>query len=115
MRANKADYLPQGYYFTATQEWSQRELAAATGRILKKHKLIEDEEPLQLPIEAIKAMKPGKTSFALYGVYVFACNTRTRSDRARSVLAFEPTSEDLWHYLEDDLLAAARSSGALQG
>ncbi|KFA75657.1 hypothetical protein S40288_08567, partial [Stachybotrys chartarum IBT 40288] len=110
-RGGGATWGREGYYFTATQEWSQLDLAKATGRVLKKNKLIEDEEPLQLSIEVIKRMRPGKSSFALYGVYVFACNTRTRSDRARKTLGYVPTSADIWAHLEDDLMAAVRSKG----
>ncbi|KAK8096156.1 hypothetical protein PG999_014178 [Apiospora kogelbergensis] len=106
-----ASWGREGYYFTASQEWSQLELAKATGKILKQHNIIDNEEPLKLSIDDIKAMKPGKTTFALYGIYVFACNTRTRSDRARNVLGYVPQSGDLWSYLEGDLMAAVRSEG----
>ncbi|KAK9778648.1 putative NAD-dependent epimerase/dehydratase domain-containing protein [Seiridium cardinale] len=95
----------QGYYFTATQEWPQLDLAQATGKILKKHDIISNEEPIQLPLEEIREMR-GKSKFSHYGIYVYACSTRTKSDRARKVLGYQPRSPNLWHCLEDDLMAA---------
>ena len=40
------------------------------------------------------------------GLYTWACNTRTRPDRARKLLGYEPNALNLWDCLEGDLLAA---------
>lgn len=51
----------------------------------------------------------GSSKFSHYGVYAFACSTRTRSDRARLVLGYEPNSPELWACLENDVMAAIKS------
>ncbi|KAK4663574.1 hypothetical protein QC763_609630 [Podospora pseudopauciseta] len=96
-----------GYYFTATQEVSQLDFATAIGRILKKHGVIEYEEPVQLPLDDIwKTAQKSKWRYT--GIYAFACNTRTVSERARKVLGYEPKAPSLFDCLEEDVLAAVR-------
>lgn len=96
----------KGYYFTATQEHSWLAFATAVGSILKKHHLIENEEPLQLSVEDITKLTHG-SSWPYEGVYSFACNTRTKSERARKVLGYQPSAPGLFECLEHDILAAA--------
>ncbi|VBB84702.1 Putative protein of unknown function [Podospora comata] len=102
-----ADWGLHGYYFTATQEVSQLDFATAIGRILKKHGVIEYEEPVQLPLDDIwKTAQKSKWRYT--GIYAFACNTRTVSERARKVLGYEPKAPSLLDCLEEDVLAAVR-------
>ena len=35
--------------------------------------------------------------------YMFAANSRTRADRAKKVLGYEPSAPSLWETLEADL------------
>lgn len=100
-----ADLLSKGYYFASSQEASQIDIAKATGKILKSHGRIQDAEPKQLPLETVSDMikRPsGKT----IGTYMFAANSRTKSERAPKVLGYEPEAPSLWETMEADLLAA---------
>ena len=76
------------------------------GRILKKRNIIENGDPLQMPVEEIWKLTGG-SKWPYMGVYSFACNTRTRSERARKVLDYQPSAPGLFECLEEDILAAA--------
>jgi hypothetical protein len=80
-------------------------MAIEAGRILKSHNIINDAEPLQVPVDQVKTMV-GKSKWPYYGLYVFACNTRTCADRARKVFGYESHAPTLWETMERDLLLA---------
>ncbi|KAF2204247.1 NAD(P)-binding protein [Delitschia confertaspora ATCC 74209] len=95
----------EGYYFTATQEASQLELATAAGKILYARGVIDTEEPKKLSIEEIGAMTLG-SSWPYMGFYTFACNTRAKADRARKYLGYEPRAPSVFECMEEDLREA---------
>lgn len=62
---------------------------------------------MQLPLDDIwKTAQKSKWRYT--GIYAFACNTRTVSERARKVLGYEPKAPSLFDCLEEDVLAAVR-------
>ena len=80
-------------------------MAKAAGKILHAHGLIKTEQPKQLSIETVRNMRGG-SSWEPMGLYTWACNTRTRSDRAMKFLGYSPTAPSLWDTMEADLLGA---------
>ncbi|PVH74802.1 hypothetical protein DL98DRAFT_551990 [Cadophora sp. DSE1049] len=95
-----ADCGEEDYYFTASQEIPQLPFTSATGAILKRLGVIENGEPIALPLSLIKTF--GKTEWAYMGYYTYACSTGTRSDRARKVLGYEPSGPSLFECLDVD-------------
>ncbi|KAK3708977.1 hypothetical protein LTR37_011141 [Vermiconidia calcicola] len=99
-----ADWGREGYYFAASQEASQIDIAKAVGGILESHGRIEDAEPKQLPLDTVRDMV---SSWGIkdLGVYMFAANSRTRADRAAELFGYEPKAPSLWETMEADVLA----------
>lgn len=95
----------QGYYFAATQELSHIDVAMAAGKILKKIGVVESDEPLQVSLQQLDSMVelPG---FPKLARYLYASNSRTRSDRAKRLFGYEGKSPSLWETLEKDILDA---------
>jgi nucleoside-diphosphate-sugar epimerase len=96
-----------GYYFAATQEHSQLELAKATGAILYKHGIIQNPEPEQVALDRLDAMAnlPG---FPKLSRYLFASNSRTRPKRAEKVFGYKGEALGLMEVLEQDILDAVQ-------
>ncbi|EIN09050.1 nucleoside-diphosphate-sugar epimerase [Punctularia strigosozonata HHB-11173 SS5] len=92
----------QGYYFVSSSEVSQLELARATGKILNAQGLIPSPDPKQLSLQEIDRML---AAFGIPGLslYEYAANSRSRPDRAKKYLGFEPKGPSLWDVLEADL------------
>ncbi|KAF2238636.1 NAD(P)-binding protein [Viridothelium virens] len=99
-----ANWGKEGYYFASSQEASQLDIAKATGRVLHKHGLISSSEPQQLPLDQVDGMV-SSWGIPHIATYMFAANSRTRADRAKAVLSYEPRAPSLWDSLEADLLA----------
>lgn len=100
----------KGYYFAASSEVAQLDLAKVAGKILKTHGIIESAEPKALSLEQVDGMV---SAFGVphLGTYIFAANSRTLADRAREVLGYQPKGPSLWDALEADLLACAHGRG----
>lgn len=58
-----------------------------------------------MPVETVREMQGG-SSWEPMGVYTWACNTRARADRARSLLGYAPSAPNVQSALEGDLLDA---------
>lgn len=84
---------------------SQFDLAKEASRILHAHGLIPTAEPKSLSANTVREMRGG-SSWEPMGVYTWACNTRTRADRAREALTYAPDAPSLAGALEGDLLDA---------
>ncbi|KAF2175102.1 NAD(P)-binding protein [Zopfia rhizophila CBS 207.26] len=97
-----ADWGKEGYYFASTQEISQLDLAKATGKILKKHNIIDNEEPVQISLEQVDAMLKGR-SIPKISRYLFASNSRTRPERAEKLFGYKPSAPTLFEALEQDI------------
>jgi nucleoside-diphosphate-sugar epimerase len=99
-----------GYYFAATQEWSQLELARATGAVLHKQGVIADPEPVEVGLKELDGLAnlPG---FPLLGRYLFASNSRTRAERAEGLWGYKGEAPSLMDVLESDILDAVRGGG----
>ena len=95
----------QGYYFASSQEASQVDIARATAKILQKHGIIQTSEPKQLSLDQVDA-KMSRFGVPHIASYMFAANSRTRADRATTVLGYKPSAPSLWDALEADLLAS---------
>ena len=98
------DWGKDGYYFCASQEATQYDMAKAAGKILKQHGVLENEEPKQVSLEKVNGML---RHYGLPGIalYMYAANSRTRADRAKKVLGYEPSAPSIWETMEADLLA----------
>jgi hypothetical protein len=96
---------PNGYHFAATQEYSQMEVAVESGRICKRHGLIQDEQPVQTSLEEMDGMQL-HPAYPQVARYLFASNSRTRADRAKRLWQYEGKSNGLMDCLEDELLRA---------
>lgn len=98
----------QGYYFAGTQEVSHIEVAKASGKILKKHGVIKDEEPVQVSTEQLDAMMK-LPRFPKLARYMFASNSRTRPHRAEKLFGYKGTAPTLLESLEEDIMQAVKS------
>jgi len=100
------DYFNRnGYYFAATQEWSQFELAKATAEVLYRNGIIGDPEPEQIDLDKLDSMAnlPG---FPKLARYLFASNSRTRPERAEMLFGYRGEAPGLMEVLEQYVLDA---------
>ncbi|KAL1954277.1 hypothetical protein VTO42DRAFT_1463 [Malbranchea cinnamomea] len=104
-----ADWGKEGYYFTSSQDISQKELATAAGKILKRLGVIPDEEPQSLPLDQIDSMVP-EYGIPHFGHYFFSSNSRTVADRAAKLFGYKPTEPSLIESLEADFKVALDKS-----
>jgi nucleoside-diphosphate-sugar epimerase len=91
-----------GYFFTTTQEASQKDLAAATGKLLHAKGIIDSAEPRQVS-ESVIAGTLSERPYPELGFYMFAGNSRAVADRAKKELAFMPRAPSLWDTLQKDV------------
>ncbi|KAH7412282.1 hypothetical protein DE146DRAFT_642740 [Phaeosphaeria sp. MPI-PUGE-AT-0046c] len=94
-----------GYYFAATQECSQIELARKVGEVLLKHGETKRAEPRQVCLQDVDALA-NLPFFPQLGRYLFASNSRTRAERAGKLFAYEGVAEGLMERLEMDVVDA---------
>lgn len=94
-----------GYYFAATQEWSQIELARKIGEVLVKHSVIENKEPREVGLEEVDQMT-NLPAFPKLARYLFASNSRTSAERAGELFGYKGEAESLMERLEKDVLDA---------
>ncbi|ORY11751.1 NAD(P)-binding protein [Clohesyomyces aquaticus] len=104
-RDEGAGWGEKGYYFASSQEVSQIDLAKATGQILKKQGVIQNEEPIEVSLEHIDSMLQ-EINYSNISRYLFASNSRTRADRALRLFGYEPKAPTLMETLEADILSA---------
>jgi nucleoside-diphosphate-sugar epimerase len=98
-----------GYHFAATEESSQMDVAVESGRILKGHGLIADEQPRQITLEEMDGMQL-HPAYPQVARYLFASNSRTRADRGQRLWQYEKRSKGLMDCLEDELCRAVGAS-----
>lgn len=101
----RASWGKNGYYFSATNEIVQRELAERVGAALLKRGVIESAEPISLSVDDVRTMLGGANGGAL-ALYVFASSSRSRADRAVKELGWNSLDTTLWDELEADIDAA---------
>ncbi|WPH00457.1 NAD(P)-binding protein [Acrodontium crateriforme] len=99
-----ADWGRDGYYFAATQEASQVDIAKAAGKILKATGVLSDAEPCKIADQEVDTMLDS-WSIPHLGTYMFAANSRTRAHRAAKLFGYEGKSLSLWEAMEADLSA----------
>lgn len=99
--------VSQGYYFAASSEVSQLDFARAVSKILKAHGIVKSEEPKSLSLDQVDGMMSA-WGVPHIGTYIFAANSRTRPDRAKKVLDYDPKAPSLWDAMEADLLTCLR-------
>lgn len=92
-----------GYYFAGTQEHSQLDLAIEAGKILHKHGVVSDPEPIQVSLEKLDTMTT-HPAFPKLARYLFASNSRTRAERAKKLFGYEGKAPGLLDVLESDIL-----------
>ncbi|KAF2475454.1 NAD(P)-binding protein [Lindgomyces ingoldianus] len=100
-----ADWGKEGYYFAGTQEVSQRDIAIAAGKILKKLGIIKNEEPFHASLDQIDTMC-AERNYPGIARYLFASNSRTEAERAKKLFGYKPKAPTLLETLEDDILSA---------
>ncbi|KIW05054.1 uncharacterized protein PV09_04209 [Verruconis gallopava] len=98
---------PEGYFFTTSQEASQKELATVTGRILHAKGLISSSEPKSVSDEVIEQMLKA-IPYPDIGFYMFSNNSRAKPERAKKELGYEPKAPTLWETVEADIDDALR-------
>lgn len=104
-----AEWGRQGYYFTAVEEVSQYDIAAAVGKILKEQGQLPSEVPRQVSLEELDSML---TYIPLQGTarLLFGSNSRSKPDRARKLLGYKPQRRSFLESLEEDLSSAVKLS-----
>lgn len=100
---NGATWNEEGYYFASTQEVSHLTLATALGKVLKKHGVIENAEPLKIGVERLDKMVM-QYGWPMLARYLFASNSRTRAERAGKLWGYEGKEGGLLEELEGDVL-----------
>ncbi|KAH5017018.1 hypothetical protein HBI70_215830 [Parastagonospora nodorum] len=106
MRYPAEEYFNRnGYYFAATQEYSQIELATATADVLYRNGIVRDLELEQIGLDKLDSMAnlPG---FPKLARYLFASNSRTRPERAEKTFGYKGEAPGLMEVLEQDVLDA---------
>lgn len=107
--AASAYFGENGYHFASTQEHSMLSFATAAGKILKKHQIIENAEPVQVGLERLDKMAPHPTYLGL-ARYLFASNSRTRAERAEKLWGYSGQAPGLMESLEDELLSVSKEA-----
>ncbi|KAF2654419.1 nucleoside-diphosphate-sugar epimerase [Lophiostoma macrostomum CBS 122681] len=108
-RGEGAEWGAKGYYFASTQEVDQLTLATALGSVLRKHAVIDNPEPLQVSLEQLDSMLEN-VPIPHISRYLFACNSRSRPDRAKKLFGYEPKAPGLLESLEADVLAEIKKA-----
>ncbi|RMJ20140.1 hypothetical protein CDV36_000238 [Fusarium kuroshium] len=99
----------EGYYFTATKEVSQFDIAVSVGKILRSKGQLETEEPKQISLQDLDSLLaeiPVEGAARL----IFGSNSRSNPDRARKLLGYKPMGRSFLDSLEDDLTRAMELS-----
>jgi hypothetical protein len=99
-----------GYYFAATQEHSQIDLARETGRILYERGVINDAQPVQVELADLDGMV-NFPEFPELRRYMFASNSRTRAERAGQLFKYKAEAPGLMEVLESDILDVVQKTG----
>lgn len=94
---------PQGYYFPTSQEVSQRQIAEATAKIFHKKSIISSLIAKSISEQEMASLYPSTPDL---GFTTFACNSRSKADRAAKELGYLPTAPSFWDTLESDLTDA---------
>jgi hypothetical protein len=96
----------QGYYFTASHEASQVDLAHAVARVMVNHGVIVSEEPKSLSIEEGKEiLKDVHIGVHHAGLFAFGSSSRSRADRAVRCFDWKPTAMTVWETIGEDFIA----------
>ncbi|KAI0150755.1 NAD(P)-binding protein [Xylariaceae sp. FL1272] len=93
----------KGYFLAASQEFSQKEIAEATGRILHGKGLLPSAQAQSISREDMAALFPYAPET---GYFSFCCNSRSKPDRAARELGYVAKGPSFWDTLETDLLDA---------
>ncbi|KAF2815820.1 NAD(P)-binding protein [Mytilinidion resinicola] len=101
-----ADWGLQGYYFAATHEASQLDIAKAAGSILHKHGILKTEDPQRVTSGQVNTMME-RFNYPGIATYMFAANSRSTAERAKKLFEYEAKASTLWENIETDLLAGA--------
>ncbi|KAK4501355.1 hypothetical protein PRZ48_007163 [Zasmidium cellare] len=99
-----ADWGKEGYYFAATQEASQIDIAKATARVLEARGAIQQDEPVCLPKEQVAGFVP--YAGLSIGTYLYMSNSRVRTDRARKPFGYQGKRPTLWETLDTEIADA---------
>lgn len=94
-----------GYHFAATQEHSHMDVAKAVGEILAARGVIESPEPVEIALSELDGMM-NLPQFPKLARYLYASNSRTRAERAKTLWGYEAEANDLLKCLEQDVLIA---------
>lgn len=82
---------------------SQRQIAEATAKILHSKGVIPSTVAKSISEQEIASLYPATPDL---GFTTFACNSRSRADRAAKELGYVPTAPGFWDTLESDLTDA---------
>lgn len=94
-----------GYYFAATQECSQVDVARARGRVLHKLGLVDDLEPREVTLEKVDSVA-NVAEFPKLARCLFVSNSRARAERAERLCGYHGKAPSLMDILEDDIIDA---------
>ncbi|KAE9980466.1 hypothetical protein EG328_000285 [Venturia inaequalis] len=92
-----------GYYLPTSQEVSQRHIAEATATILHGKGTIPSAIAKAVSEREIASLYPATPDL---GFTTFACNSRSKADRAAEELRYVPVAPGFWDTLEGDLTDA---------
>ncbi|KAF2492336.1 NAD(P)-binding protein [Lophium mytilinum] len=102
----KAEWGLQGYYFAATHEAAQLDIAKAAGSILHERGILKTEEPRKVTSEQVNTMMK-QFDYPGIATYMFASNSRSTADRAKKLFGYEAKASTFWENIGTDLLVGA--------
>lgn len=88
-------------------------MAVEAGKIVASMGLIQNPDPIQLPLDTIRDMRDG-SSWYYMGYYTWGSNTRTRCDRSKKYLGYAPSAPTLFETMKSDFLVEKARLEALE-
>ena len=108
MRARKATWGREGYYFTENGEHVWGHISKVVATEAQKQGFLESDEVITVPDEEANRLTP-------YGALLWGANSRCKAIRARKLLGWSPQGRSLEDEIPDVVASEARKLGLVEG
>jgi len=108
MRARKATWGKEGYYFTENGEIVWGDISKLVATEAHKQGFLQTDEVVTVPDAEANKLAPHAT-------FLFGANSRCKAIRARKLLGWSPKGRSLEDEIPDAVASEARRSGLVEG
>ena len=108
MRARKATWGKEGYYFTENGEINWGEVSKLVAAAAQKQGFLQSDE-------VVTVTNAEADKLTAHGSFMFGTNSRCKAIRARKLLGWSPKGRSLVEEIPDAVASEARRSGLVEG